>query len=291
MPRWLALGFQDGGSPSICELSYLHDHVITIMIRVTFLIVYIMYYLLRNTKFYKHLSEGTLTETVWSIVPAFLLVVLAVPSIKILYIIEDIKSPTVTFKVIAHQWYWTYVAPLFKNLSFSLKGTEVRSYEFDSVLEPYSLERESPRLLGCSRELFVPVKTTSRFVITSTDVIHSFAVPALGIKVDALPGRINQLFVNPNRVGVFFGQCSEICGSNHSFIPIKVKVCGIEDFDKVSIKYLISKLEEGVGESINISVYKLQLKKYSFVVAKRNSLNATTNNTTTMDFSIHYNLR
>lgn len=90
---------------------------------------------------------------------------------------------------------------------------------------------EFPRLLGCSSDLVVPVNTTSRLLITSTDVIHSFALPSIGLKVDAIPGRINQLFVEPSLVGQFFGQCSEICGSNHSFMPISVKVCGLSDYD------------------------------------------------------------
>jgi len=255
MPRWLALGFQDGRSLSIGELSSLHDHVITIILSVIILISYIIFYLLLTTKFYKFLSEGTFIETIWSMVPAFLLVILVLPSIKVLYMMEDIKSPVLTFKVIAHQWYWSYVVPLYKNFSFSFSrrlGNYISFYEFDSILEEYDIEGGFPRLLGCSSDFFIPVSTSSRLMITSTDVIHSFALPSLGLKVDALPGRINQLFTNPSRVGAFFGQCSEICGSNHSFMPIRVKVCNLYDYDLVSKSYFMDLASDHFNREVHI---------------------------------------
>lgn len=247
MPRWLALGFQDSRSPRIGELSCLHDHVITIMFSVIILITYIIVYLLVNTKYYKFLSEGTFIETIWSMIPAFLLIILVLPSIKVLYMMEDVKSPVLTFKVVAHQWYWRYVVPLFKNFSFKLGSDTLSTFEYDSILEEHSLDSEFPRLLGCSSDLYMPVNTTSRLLITSTDVIHSFALPSLGLKVDALPGRINQLFSNPSRVGGYFGQCSEICGSNHSFMPIRVKICNLSDFDVIRKSYLLDVVGDSMG--------------------------------------------
>lgn len=226
------------------ELSCLHDHVMTIMFRVIILITYVIYYLLVNTKYYKLFSEGTFIETIWSLVPAFLLVVLVLPSMRVLYIVEDVKSPVVSFKIVGHQWYWSYVVPFYKNFSYSLQNFSVGSYEFDSTLG------DSPRLLGCTSDFFIPVNTTSRLLITSTDVIHSFSLPALGLKVDALPGRINQLFSNPSRVGIFFGQCSEICGSNHSFIPIRVKVGSLIDYDTVSKGYLLQVIGDYAGSEV-----------------------------------------
>ena len=232
------------------ELSCLHDHVITIIFRVTILITYIIFYLLFNTKYYKFLSEGTFIETIWSMVPALLLVILVLPSIKVLYIMEDIKSPVLTFKIVAHQWYWRYVVPLFKNFSYLVNGFTVGCYEFDSILEESEETSDFPRLLGCSSDFYMPVNTTSRLLITSTDVIHAFALPSLGLKVDALPGRINQLFSNPSRVGGFYGQCSEICGSNHSFIPISIKICGLSDFDAVRKSYLLDIVSDSLGEGL-----------------------------------------
>ena len=234
--------FQDRGSLRMGELFVLHDHIMVIILRVFILISYIMVYLFFRKKFYKFLSEGTFIETIWSIIPAFLLIVLVLPSIKVLYIIEDVKSPVITFKVVAHQWYWSYLCPLFKNFSFSLNQSLFSFYEFDSIMDEFF-----PRLLSCSSDLFVPVNTSFRIMITSTDVIHSFALPALGLKVDAIPGRINQLFSNPIRLGQFFGQCSEICGSNHSFMPISLKVCEIVDFDRVRKSYFLEELEGSIN--------------------------------------------
>jgi len=247
MPTWLVLGFQDSSSISIGELSCLHDHVITIMFRVIIFITYIIVYMLFNTSYYKFLSEGTFIETIWSMIPAFLLIILVLPSIRVLYIIEDIKSPVFTFKIIAHQWYWSYVVPLFKNFSFSLNSINFSFFEFDSMIDRDIFV--IPRLLFCSSDFYIPVNSTSRFLITSTDVIHAFALPTLGLKVDALPGRINQLFSNPSRVGHYYGQCSEICGSNHSFIPISLKVCSLSDYDNVSKSYLLDILGDNFVSS------------------------------------------
>lgn len=249
MPRWLVLGFQDRASISIGELSCLHDHVMTIMLRVIIFITYVMCYLIFNSRYYKFLSEGTFVETVWSMIPAFLLIILVLPSMKVLYMIEDIKSPVLSFKIVAHQWYWSYIVPLYKNFSFYLNSSNFSFYEFDSIIEEGS--SEVPRLLTCSSDFFLPVNTTSRLLITSTDVIHSFALPSLGLKVDALPGRINQLFSNPSRVGLYFGQCSEICGSNHSFIPISLKVCSVSDYDNVSKSYLLDTLRDNFSLTYN----------------------------------------
>lgn len=240
MPRWMSFSFQDSSSFVIRELTTFHDHVMIVISGVIVLITYIMFYLFFSGKFYKNLSEGTFIEIVWSIVPALLLIVLVLPSIKVLYLMEDVKNPSFTFKVIAHQWYWRYVVPLYKNFSYLLGDSFFRGYEYDSILE----EGAKPRLLGCSRDLFVPAGRVSRLLVSSTDVIHSFAVPSLGLKVDAFPGRINQLFVNPSRLGIFYGQCSEICGSNHSFIPIIMKRVPLKSFEDVRKRYLIELIEE-----------------------------------------------
>ena len=110
-------------------------------------------------------------------------------------------------------------------------------YTQDSIIEGVSTS--SPRLLSCSSSLYLPCDSTVRFLISSTDVIHSFSVPSLGLKVDAIPGRVNQLYSNPSRIGLFYGQCSEICGSNHSFMPIELKVCSLEDYSISTENYLL----------------------------------------------------
>lgn len=249
MPRWFSLSFQDCRSFRMMELIRFHDHAIMVMIGIIVLISYIMFYLIFSKAYYKNLSEGTIIETVWSIVPAFLLIILVLPSMKVLYLIEDVKNPSLRFKIVAHQWYWTYVSPLYKNFFFVNNDEVFRHYEFDSMIRQE--EEVSPRLLICREELVVPLGIFSRLLISSTDVIHSFAVPSLGLKVDALPGRINQLFVKPERLGVFYGQCSEICGSNHSFMPIIIKVVTLENYDLYSKTLLLEIIEDKFGTGLN----------------------------------------
>jgi len=233
MPSWTYLTFQDRSSSYIAELSFLHDHIITIIVLIIILISYIIICIILNYAYYKFLSEGIFIETIWSIIPALLLVVLVVPSIRVLYYLEDVKHPLHTFKIVAHQWYWTYIVPLFFNLYFKVGGDRVSYIEYDSIVKDES-SGFGLRLLEATSDLVIPVNSTSRLLITSTDVIHSFAVPSLGLKVDAIPGRVNQLYSNPTRVGFYSGQCSEICGSNHAFIPINVRVASLRDFKEYS---------------------------------------------------------
>nr|AMB18830.1 cytochrome c oxidase subunit II [Myocoptes musculinus] len=220
MMSWMSLGFQDSSSLSMMQLSGFHDHTMVIMLGVLVLICYMFFFLFLNFKFYKNLSEGTFIEIIWSVVPAFLLIVLVIPSMKVLYYMEDIKVSDLSFKIVAHQWYWSYIIPLYKNFFFKFNNNLFFNYEYDSIMNIDGY----PRLLEASSDLVLPLGKVSRLMISSVDVIHSFAVPSLGLKVDALPGRINQLFVNPLKLGLYYGQCSEICGSNHSFMPISVVV-------------------------------------------------------------------
>lgn len=222
MPSWMSVNFQDFSSSSIFFLIDLHNYVMVIILIVLFLITYILVFIFSGAFYYKFLSEGTLIETIWSLVPALLLLMLVVPSMKVLYWIEDVRgSPFYTFKVVAHQWYWTYLIPIIEGVCYSFSSNKFFLCEYDSMLVA---DPDSPRLLSCEESLLMPVKVSRRLLISSTDVIHSFAIPSLGLKVDAVPGRINQLLSTPKRVGKFFGQCSEICGSNHSFMPIRLAV-------------------------------------------------------------------
>lgn len=249
MPRWLSLGFQDSSSPFIAELKFLHDHIIVVMIIIIILVSYIIVLLVFSSYFYKYFSEGTFIETIWSLVPAFLLIVLVVPSIKVLYLIEDVKFPSYTYKVVAHQWYWSYTSSLWKGLSFGVGDSLFNYFSFDSILES-----SNPRLLSRSSDLILPLGLTSRLIVRSTDVIHAFSVPALGLKVDAFPGRVNQLFAFPSRLGFFFGQCSEICGSNHSFMPVRVKVVRFSDYSESSVNYVLDFL---LGESETLDSFSI----------------------------------
>ena len=175
-----------------------------ILILITILTIHLVFSLIKRKKFNKFIIEGQEIETIWTILPAVLLIFIALPSLKTLYLIEDTKTPTITIKVTGHQWYWSY------------EYTSLNISETENFIEPSSILR----LLKTRELLYLPVKISIRSLITSADVIHSWTIPSLGIKVDALPGRLNQLFIFSKRVGIYTGQCSEICGTNHSFIPI-----------------------------------------------------------------------
>nr|YP_010736701.1 cytochrome c oxidase subunit II [Charinus ferreus]WEM34685.1 cytochrome c oxidase subunit 2 [Charinus ferreus]WEM34698.1 cytochrome c oxidase subunit 2 [Charinus ferreus]WEM34711.1 cytochrome c oxidase subunit 2 [Charinus ferreus] len=204
------LSFQDSASPLMEQLIFFHDHTMIILILITILISYIISNILTNLLLNRLLLEGQEIETFWTLTPALLLVFIAFPSLRLLYLIDETIDPELTLKIIAHQWYWSY------------EYSDFPSLEFDS----YMLPIESPnqfRLLDVDNRTILPYNLPLRFLVTSDDVIHSWAVPSLGLKMDAVPGRMNQLFTLIKRPGLFFGQCSEICGANHSFMPIVIE--------------------------------------------------------------------
>ena len=169
-----------------------------------------------NTKFFnRNFIEENIIEVVWTIGPAVLLIFIALPSLQVLYMLEDNFKINIVLKRVGHQWYWSYEYRDFINL------------EFDS----YIVEGDF-RLLEVDNSLVVPVNSYLCIVVTSSDVIHSWAVPSLGLKCDAVPGRLNQIIFLVNHSGLFYGQCSEICGSNHSFIPIKIEAVSLDYFSK-----------------------------------------------------------
>lgn len=213
MSMWRQLGFQDAASPIIYILIGFHDHSILVLTLVITLITYAILSLLYNKYTCRNILEAQEVETIWTILPAFTLLFLAFPSLRLLYLIDEVSQPAITVKTIGHQWYWRYEYTDFLNL------------EFDSYIIPTEdLEEGQFRLLEVDHRVVLPIGVEIRFLVTSADVIHAWTIPALGVKVDAVPGRLNQLGFTVNRPGVFYGQCSEICGSNHSFIPISIEV-------------------------------------------------------------------
>ena len=166
----------------------------------------------------------TLIELIWTITPALILIAIAFPSFRLLYLLDEVISPTITIKVVGHQWYWSYEYSDYVNESGE-------SIEFDSYMIPESdLELGQFRLLDVDNNVIVPVDTHIRLIVTGADVIHSWAVPSLGIKIDAVPGRLNQTSILAERTGVFYGQCSEICGVWHGFMPIAVEAVSVQDY-------------------------------------------------------------
>jgi len=213
MSVWRQLGFQDAASPIIYMLVGFHDHSILVLTLVITLISYAMACLISNRYICIDVIEAQEVETIWTILPAFILLFLAFPSLRLLYLIDEVSQPAVTIKAIGHQWYWSYEYSDFLNL------------EFDSYIIPTNdLEEGQFRLLEVDHRVVLPIGVEVRILVTSADVIHAWTIPSLGVKADAIPGRLNQLGFTSNRPGVFYGQCSEICGSNHSFIPISIEV-------------------------------------------------------------------
>lgn len=197
------------------ELIFLHDFINLVLIFIIRFVGFIIISIIKNSFINKNLLEIQIVESIWTVIPAVILVQIALPSLLLLYILDESIDRSLTIKAIGHQWYWRYEYSDFwfsKNNSF---------LEFDAYIIPtQDLPMGSFRLLDVDNHTIAPIKTHIRILISSADVLHAWTVPSLGVKADAVPGRINQVKFIRQRPGIFLGQCSEICGANHSFIPI-----------------------------------------------------------------------
>nr|QYJ55886.1 cytochrome c oxidase subunit II [Anopheles sacharovi] len=221
MATWANLGLQDSSSPLMEQLNFFHDHTLLILTMITILVGYIMGMLMFNQFTNRYLLHGQTIEIIWTVLPAIILMFIALPSLRLLYLMDEINAPSITLKSVGHQWYWSYEYSDFLNL------------EFDSYMIPTNeLETNGFRLLDVDNRVVLPMNNQIRILVTATDVLHSWTVPSLGVKVDATPGRLNQLNFLINRPGLFFGQCSEICGANHSFMPIVIESIPMNYFIK-----------------------------------------------------------
>nr|YP_010610493.1 cytochrome c oxidase subunit II [Agrilus discalis]WAP90833.1 cytochrome c oxidase subunit II [Agrilus discalis] len=221
MATWATALTLDSSSPLMEQLIFFHDHALSILLIITILVGYLLTELLFNKQINRFLLEGQLIELIWTILPALTLIFIALPSLQLLYLIDEMKNPLISIKSIGHQWYWSYEYSDFKNLEFNsymIPPQESQSYHF--------------RLLDVDNRTIVPFNSQIRLLVTAADVIHSWTVPALGVKIDATPGRLNQIKFLLNRPGLFFGQCSEICGTNHSFMPIVLESISPSNFIK-----------------------------------------------------------
>nr|CAA75482.2 cytochrome oxidase II [Myxine glutinosa] len=226
MANHLQFNFQDATSPLMQELVKFHDHSLTILFFISALILYILMMTSLSKLTNKNILDSQEIEMVWTVIPAFILIMLALPSIQILYLMDEIASPDITIKTVGHQWYWTYE---FSDLS---KESEIESY----MLPTADLQKGDFRLLEVDNRISVPMDSKIRMLITSEDVLHAWTLPSMGIKVDAVPGRLNQVTFSSSLPGLFFGQCSEICGANHSFMPITMEVIPLKTFESWIIK-------------------------------------------------------
>jgi cytochrome c oxidase subunit 2 len=244
IPDSLPYFFQDPASPIMEGIINLHNYIFFYLIVILVFVLFMIYNilitysrhvvkprtstdLLFRTVVLKNIGivHGTTLEIVWTVIPSLVLIFIAVPSFALLYAMDDVIRPTLTVKAIGYQWYWAYE---YSDYTLYKKRKMIA---FDS----YMIDENDPsfgdlRLLEVDNETILPIKTHIRILLTGADVLHSWAVPALGVKTDAVPGRMNQIPLYIKREGVFYGQCSELCGVNHGFMPIVVKAVSLKNY-------------------------------------------------------------
>jgi|TARA_Y100000389_G_scaffold202965_1_gene249906 cytochrome c oxidase subunit 2 len=233
------IGFQDPATPIAQGIQDLHHDICFFMVVILTFVIWMLCRTLWHFHWTKNpvpskIIHGTVIEVAWTVTPSLILMVIAVPSFALLYSMDEIVDPSITLKAIGHQWYWTYELSDYSN-------SDEASIVFDSYMIPEDdLTLGQLRLLEVDNRVVLPVQTHVRVIVTAADVLHSWAVPSLGVKCDAVPGRLNQTSFFLQREGVFYGQCSEICGANHGFMPIVVEGVSLDEY----ISWISNKLEE-----------------------------------------------
>nr|WMV00326.1 cytochrome oxidase subunit II [Maoricicada campbelli] len=226
MSNWSYMNMQDAVSPLMEQLMFFHDHVLIILIMITIIVAYMMLMLVLNKIINRLLLEGQLIEFIWTLLPAMTLIFIALPSLRLLYMLDEINNPLLTLKVIGHQWYWSY------------EYSDFFDVEFDSYMKStIDMSKNEFRLLDVDNRVILPFNIQIRLLISSFDVIHSWAMPSMSLKVDAVPGRLNQMSMLISRPGISYGQCSEICGANHSFMPIVIESISMKMFINWLVNY------------------------------------------------------
>nr|AFY30504.1 cytochrome c oxidase subunit II [Zorotypus medoensis] len=211
----MMMNLQDANSPIMEQLIYFHDSSMIILTMIILTVLYMFMFMMNNQLNNRLLLNGQSLEIIWTLTPALFLIIIALPSLKILYLMDELNTPSLTLKIIGRQWYWSYEYSDFKKI------------EYDSFMSS-----NIPRLLNVDSHVILPTKSTIRFIVTSSDVIHSWTIPSSAMKIDAVPGRLNQLQNWFNRPSIQYGQCSEICGTNHSFMPIVLESIPLPNFMK-----------------------------------------------------------
>nr|YP_009232538.1 cytochrome c oxidase subunit II [Zebrias crossolepis]AID59814.1 cytochrome c oxidase subunit II [Zebrias crossolepis]AMA34326.1 cytochrome c oxidase subunit II [Zebrias crossolepis] len=213
-------GFQDAASPLMEELLLFHDHMLIVVFSISTLILYVIIAMVTAKFTDKRILDSQVIEIIWTILPAITLISVALPSLRILYLMDELNTPHLTIKTVAHQWFWSY------------EYTDYEDLAYNSYMIPVAeLYPGQFRLLEADARMVIPVGIPIRVLVTSEDVLHSWAVPALALKVDAVPGRLNQATFTAPCPGIFYGQCSEICGANHGYMPIVIEAVPTEDFE------------------------------------------------------------
>ena len=210
---------QESATPVMDNITWFHNFLLWLITAITLfvlalLVIVVVKFNAKANPVPSRTTHNTLIEVAWTLIPVLILVALVVPSFRLLFLELDVPKADLTIKATGKQWYWSYAYP------------DNGKFEFDSLMA----QDKQPRLLGVDNEMVVPVNKVVRVQTTGADVIHSFAVPAFGIKIDAIPGRLNETWFKATKTGMFYGQCSELCGKDHAFMPIAVRVVNDQDF-------------------------------------------------------------
>jgi len=223
-PHDWQMGFQEAATPVMEQITQFHEMLLIIIFAIGIFVTLLLFFVIFRFRESANpnpskTSHNTLIEVVWTLIPVIILVVIAVPSFKLLFYMDRTNDAEMTLKVVGHQWYWSYVYPDHDNI------------EFDSyMVKEADLKPGQLRLLDVDNPVVIPVDTNVRILVTSADVLHSWAVPAFGVKQDTIPGRLRETWVRVTKPGKYYGQCSELCGTGHGFMSIVVKAVSKEEF-------------------------------------------------------------
>lgn len=241
-PRPWQIGIQDPATPVAEGMIFFHNYLLFFLIVIGVFVMWMLFQIIvrfdeKVNPLPQKFTHSAILEIIWTIIPALVLLLIAIPSFTLLYSLDEIIDPVVTLKIVGHQWYWSYEYSDYASL---MNGNSI---EFDSYMLP--VNEMIPgyfRLLEVDHRIILPTKTHIRLLITAADVLHSWAIPSFGVKMDATPGRLSQVALFIKRSGVFYGQCSEICGINHGFMPIVVRAINPDIF----LKWVTYKIDTNV---------------------------------------------
>ena len=253
-PKDWQLGFQKAASQGMEDIVWFHDYMLLpIITAITVFVLFLLLYTCVRFRASKNkvastTSHNTLVEVLWTLIPCLILIVMAVPSFKVLYSQDTIPKADVRIKAVGYQWYWGYEYPD-ENIIFD-------SYMVDEK----DLKENQPRLLTVDNEIYVPVNKVIKVMITANDVLHAWALPSFGVKRDAIPGRINETWFKADRTGTFYGQCSELCGIKHAFMPITVNVVSENEYNQWLEEAKVKFAKEDLNTNIKVAKQIKEIK-------------------------------
>lgn len=223
-PKPWQTGFQEAASPVMEQLASFHHGLLYMVYGVSIVVMLLLAYVVvrfraRRNPVPSKTTHHTGLEVIWTIIPVIIVIAIAIPSLRVLYKVDQVPEAEMTLKVIGSQWYWSYQYPDQGNIAFD-----------SNIVPDKELKPGQVRLLSVDHPVVLPVDTTVRVQVTAADVIHSWAVPSLGVKKDAVPGRLNETWLRITKPGIYYGQCSELCGTNHGFMPIEIHAVSKQEF-------------------------------------------------------------